>query len=86
MWYKNCDLCITEKYIIARADQKTVSPEQVYRIYFQMSPSKQIPLEKRQIMIFKVVSYFNCLIVMLTRTINNSIEKCDSNLSFVVTI
>ena len=37
-------------------------------------------------MMFKVVSYFNCLIAMLTKTINNFIEKCDSNLSFVVTI
>ena len=84
MWYKNCDLCITEKYITARADQKTVSPEQVYRIYFQMSPSKQIPLEKRQIMIFKVASYW--LTAMLIRTIDIGVKKCDSNLNFVVII
>ena len=37
-----------------------------------MLPSKQIPLEKCQIMIFKMVSYFNSLIVM---TINNSVTK-----------
>ena len=49
-----------------------------------MSPSKQIPLEKRQIMIFKVVSY--CSIVMLIRTIGNGIGKCGSNLNFVVII
>ena len=48
-----------------------------------MLPSKQIPLEKCQIIIFKVVSYFNSLIVM---TINNSVEKCDSNLNLVVII
>ena len=33
-------------------------------------------------MIFKVASYFNCLVVMLIRAINNSIEKCDINLKF----
>ena len=48
-----------------------------------MSPSKQIPLEKRQIMTFKAVSY--CL-AMLLRTISNGIGKCDSNLNFVVII
>ena len=48
-----------------------------------MLPSKQIPLEKCQIMIFKMESYFNSLIVM---TINNSVKKCDSNLNFVVII
>ena len=51
-----------------------------------MLPSKQISLEKRLIMILKVVLYFNSLIALLTRTINNSIEKCDINLNFVVTI
>ena len=49
-----------------------------------MSPWKQIPLEKRQIMIFKVVSYYP--IAMLTRTIGNGIGKCDSKLNFVVII
>ena len=49
-----------------------------------MSSSKQIPLEKRQIMIFEVVSYYS--IVMLIRRIGNGIGKCDSNSSFVVII
>ena len=49
-----------------------------------MSLSKQVPLEKRQLMIFKVVSHG--LIAMLIRTIGNGIGKCDSNLNFVVII
>ena len=49
-----------------------------------MSPPKQIPLEKHQIMIFKVVSYYS--IAMLIRTIGNGIGKCDSNLNFVLII
>ena len=49
-----------------------------------MSPSKQIPFEKRQIMIFKVLGY--CLIEMSIRAIGSGIEKCDNNLNFVVII
>ena len=49
-----------------------------------MLSSKQIPVEKRQIMIFKVVSY--CSIAILIRTIGNGIGKCDSNLNFIVII
>ena len=49
-----------------------------------MSPSKQIPLEKRQIMIFKVASY--CSIAMLIRTISNGIGEYDRKLNFLVII
>ena len=81
MWYKTLWFEHNRKVHNCEGRSRT-SSEEAYRIYFQMPPSKQIPLEKRQIMIFKVVSYFNRLIAMLINTVDNSMKKCNGNLNF----